>query len=90
VPDDLVKRLRKDLQSPKATAHYQDMKTATEEEIRVEITARLEQLKEKLKRCEQVRYRVIIRDGAGHEIDTEKFETKSPDIWLGLKPHWLK
>jgi hypothetical protein len=89
VPDDLVKKLKADLEKPQST-HYKDMETATEDEIRKEITARLEQLKDKLKRCGKVGYEVTIRDSAGKNLDERAFETKSSDIWLGLKPHWLK
>jgi hypothetical protein len=89
VPDDLVKKLKADLEKPQST-HYKDMENATEDEIRKEITARLEQLKDKLKRCRRVTYAVTIRDVAGTELGKQPFFTSSSDIWLGLKPHWLK
>jgi hypothetical protein len=43
-----------------------------------------------VKRCAEVAYEVVIRDASGKEIDGKPFKTESADIWLGLKPHWLK
>jgi Domain of unknown function (DUF4157) len=89
IPDTIIKRLETELVSP-STAHYSDMQGATEAQIKTEITARLEHLKDKIQRCGGLRYSVTIRDVAGKVIDTDDFSTKSSDVWLGLKPHWLK